>query len=91
MNKLAFLFDILGCMDWLTPLMGLLDSSTDVFYVNGHDIWAVDELKRKGVKVKRIQNVPIGNLAFEVPKEQTKLAVLLLKKMNLDIQFHKDL
>lgn len=89
MNKLMVAFDILACMDWLTPLIGILDKSTDVITVRANEIWAVDQLKRKGVKVKRIENIPIGGLAFEVPKEQTRLAVLLLQKMGVDVQMRK--
>lgn len=91
MDKLFTVFDVLACTDWITPLLGILDPSTRAIEVKGEDLWAVDQLKRKGVTVKRIQTMPIDKIVFEVPKEQVKLAILLLQKMGVDIQPRKGL
>ena len=46
------LLDILACMDWLTPLLSLLDGGVETVSLNQDEVWAADELKRRGVKVR---------------------------------------
>ncbi len=80
------LLDILACMDWITPLLSLLDGSVETVSLNQDEIWAADELKRRGVKVRRLTTVPFGRIAFDVPVEQIGLATTLLRQMGIDMQ-----
>jgi hypothetical protein len=78
--------DLLCCMDWLTPLLSLLDGNVETVSLNQDELWAADELKRRGVKVKRLIIVPIGRIAFDVPVQQVGLAITLLRQMGIDVQ-----
>ena len=80
------LLDLLACMDWLTPLLSLFDGSVETVSLDQGDLWAVDDLKRQGVKVRRLQTVPFGRLAFDVPVEQVARTTLLLRQMGIDVQ-----
>jgi hypothetical protein len=35
-------------MDWLTPLLSLLDGNVETVSLNQDELWAADELKRRG-------------------------------------------
>lgn len=83
---MSSVLDLLSCMDWLTPLLSMLDGSVETVSLNQDEIWAVDELKRRGVKVRRLMVVPFGRIAFDVPVEQVKLVTLLLQQMGIDAQ-----
>lgn len=83
---MSSVLDLLACMDWLTPLLSLLDGSVETVSLNQDEIWAADELKRRGVKVRRLMVVPFDRIAFDVPVEQVKLATLLLRQMGIDAQ-----
>ena len=78
--------DLLACMDWLTPLLSLLDGSVETVSLNQDEVWAADELKRRGVKVKRLMIVPFGRIAFDVPVQQVGLTITLLRQMGIDVQ-----
>ena len=78
--------DLLACMDWLTPLLSLLDGSVETVTLNQDEVWAADELKRRGVKVKRLMIVPFGRIAFDVPVQQVGLTITLLRQMGIDVQ-----
>lgn len=78
--------DLLACMDWLTPLLSLLDGSAETVSLNQDEVWAADELKRRGVKVKRLMIVPFGRIAFDVPVQQVGLTITLLRQMGIDVQ-----
>lgn len=78
--------DLLACMDWLTPLLSLLDGSVETVSLNQDEVWAADELKRRGVKVRRLMTVPFGRIAFDVPVQQVGLATTLLRQMGIDMQ-----
>ena len=80
------MLEILECMDWLSPLLSLLNRNVESITVNLDEVGAVDELKRRGVRVRRIMAVPGGRLAFDVPAEQVGLAKLLLRKQGLDMR-----
>lgn len=80
------LLDVLACMDWLTPLLSLLDGSVETIALNQDELWAVDELKRRKVKVRRLMIIPIGRIAFDVPVEQVGLAITLLRQMGIPVQ-----
>ena len=73
-------------LDWLTPLLSLLNGNVESIVLNQDELWAADELKRRGVKVKRIFLYPIGRLGFDVPVQQVGLAIMLLRKMGIDVQ-----
>jgi hypothetical protein len=78
--------DLLACMDWLTPLLSLLDGSVETVSLNQDEVWAADELKRRGVKVRRLMIVPFGRIAFDVPVQQVGLTITLLRQMGIDVQ-----
>lgn len=78
--------DVLACMDWLTPLLSLLDRNVETVSLNQDELWAADELKRRGVKVRRLMVVPFGRIAFDVPVQQVGLANTLLRQMGIDVQ-----
>lgn len=78
--------DLLCCLDWITPLLSLLDGSVETVSLNQDELWAADELKRRGVKVRRLMIVPFGRIAFDVPVQQVDLAILLLRQMGIDVQ-----
>ena len=80
------MLEILECMDWLSPLLSLLNRNVESITVNLDEVGAVDELKRRGVRVRRIMTVPGGRLTFDVPAEQVGLAKLLLRKQGLDMR-----
>ena len=80
------MLEILECMDWLSPLLSLLNRDVESITVNLDEVGAVDELKRRGVRVRRIMTVPGGRLTFDVPAEQVGLAKLLLRKQGLDMR-----
>jgi len=83
---MSAVMDLLSCMDWLTPLLSLLDGSVESVTLNQDEMWAVDQLKRRGVKVRRLMIVPFGRIAFDVPVAQVHLAMLLLRQMGIDVQ-----
>ena len=83
---MSALLDLLACLDWLTPLLSLLDGNVETIALNLDDLWAVDDLKRQGIKVRRLQTVPFGRLAFDVPVEQVALTAILLRRMRIDVQ-----
>ena len=83
---MSAILDLLCCMDWLTPLLSLLDGSVETVTLNQDEMWAVDRLKRRGVTVKRLMVIPVGRIGFDVPAEQVGLALLLLRQMGIDIQ-----
>ncbi len=78
--------DLLACMDWLTPLLSLLDGNAETVSLNQDELWAADELKRRGVKVRRLMIVPFGRIAFDVPVKQIGLTITLLRQMGIDVQ-----
>lgn len=78
--------DLLCCLDWITPLLSLLDGNAETVSLNQDELWAADELKRRGVKVRRLMIVPFGRIAFDVPVQQVDLAILLLRQMGIDVQ-----
>lgn len=78
--------DLLCCLDWITPLLSLLDSTVETVSLNQDELWAADELKRRGVKVKRLMIVPFGRIAFDVPVQQVGLTITLLRQMGIDVQ-----
>lgn len=80
------LLDMLACMDWLTPLLSLLDPNVETITLNQDEMWAHDQLKRRGVKVRRLMIIPFGRIGFDVPVEQVGLAMLLLRQMGIDAQ-----
>jgi len=80
------LLDILACMDWLTPLLSLLDGGVETVSLNQDEVWAADELKRRGVKVRRLMTVPVGRIAFDVPVEQIGLVTMLLREMGISVE-----
>ena len=78
--------DLLCCLDWITPLLSLLDSNVETVSLNQDELWAADELKRRGVKVRRLMVVPFGRIAFDVPVQQVGLTITLLRQMGIDAQ-----
>ena len=80
------LLDLLDCMDWLTPLLSLADRNVETVTLNQDEVWAADELKRRGVKVRRLMIVPFGRIAFDVPVQQVGLTITLLRQMGIDVQ-----
>lgn len=78
--------DILCCLDWITPLLSLLDGNVETISLDQDEIWAADELKRRGVKVRRLIVVPFGRIAFDVPVQQVGLAITLLRQMGIPVQ-----
>jgi len=78
--------DLLACMDWITPLLSLLDGNVETVSLNQDELWAADELKRRGVKVRRLMIVPFGRIAFDVPVQQVGLTITLLRQMGIDVQ-----
>lgn len=78
--------DVLCCLDWITPLLSLLDGSVETISLNQDELWAADQLKRKGIRVRRLIIVPFGRIAFDVPVQQVKLATLLLRQMGIPVQ-----
>ena len=78
--------DLLCCLDWITPLLSLLDSTVETVSLNQDELWAADELKRRGVKVRRLMIVPFGRIAFDVPVQQVGLTITLLRQMGIDVQ-----
>ncbi|MFZ2358210.1 MAG: hypothetical protein WA040_02585 [Anaerolineae bacterium] len=80
------LLDLLACMDWLTPLLSLLDRNVETVSLNQDQVWAADELKRLGIKVRRLMVVPFGRIAFDVPVQQVGLTITLLRQMGIDVQ-----
>lgn len=78
--------DVLCCLDWITPLLSLLDGNVETISLNQDEIWAADELKRRGVKVRRLIVVPFGRIAFDVPVQQVGLAITLLRQMGIPVQ-----
>ena len=80
------LLEILECMDWLTPLLSLLNRNVESITVNLDEVGAVDELKRRGVRVRRLVTVPGGRITFDVPVQQVGLAKLLLREQGLDMR-----
>ena len=83
---MILLLELLECMDWLSPLRSLLNRNVESITVNTDEILAVDELKRRGVKVRRLVTVPGGRITFDVPVQQVGLAKLLLRKQGLDMR-----
>jgi hypothetical protein len=80
------MLDLLACMDWLTPLLSLLDGNVETVSLNQDELWAADELKRRGVRVRRLIVVPFGRIAFDVPVQQVGLTITLLRQMGIDVQ-----
>jgi len=80
------LLELLACMDWITPLLSLLDRNVESVVLNADELWAVDQLKRKGIRVRRLMTVPFGRIAFDVPVQQVGLATTLLRQMGIDMQ-----
>jgi len=80
------LLELLACMDWITPLLSLLDRNVESVVLNADELWAVDQLKRKGIRVRREMTVPFGRIAFDVPVQQVGLATTLLRQMGIDMQ-----
>lgn len=80
------LLELLACMDWITPLLSLLDRNVESVVLNADELWAVDQLNRKGIRVRREMTVPFGRIAFDVPADQIPLVNLLLRKMGIDAQ-----
>ena len=78
--------DLLCCLDWITPLLSLLDGNVETVSLNQDELWAADELKRRGVKVRRLMIVPFGRIAFDVPVQQVGLTITLLRQMGIDVQ-----
>lgn len=78
--------DLLCCLDWITPLLSLLDGNVETVSLNQDELWAADELKRRGVKVRRLMVVPFGRIAFDVPVQQVGLTITLLRQMGIDVQ-----
>ena len=78
--------DLLCCLDWITPLLSLLDGNVETVSLNQDELWAADELKRRGVKVRRLMVVPFGRIAFDVPVQQVGLTITLLRQMGIDLQ-----
>ena len=78
--------DLLCCLDWITPLLSLFDGNVETVSLNQDELWAADELKRRGVKVRRLMIVPFGRIAFDVPVQQVGLTITLLRQMGIDVQ-----
>jgi len=78
--------DLLCCLDWITPLLSLFDGNVETVSLNQDELWAADELKRRGVKVRRLMVVPFGRIAFDVPVQQVGLTITLLRQMGIDVQ-----
>jgi hypothetical protein len=83
---MSAMMDVIDCMDWLTPLLSLLNGNVETVVLNQDELWAADELKRRGVKVKRLFMIPVGRLGFDVPVRQVGLAILLLRQMGINVQ-----
>lgn len=79
------ILELLAAFDVTAPLASLFSSGVENIVISADDKWAMDQIKREGVKVRH-PFVHFDRLVFDVPASQFDLAVLKLRRMGLDMQ-----